>query len=70
MERPRLPARARRMGVAAARLTPAAPEPAARPGATVPVTPSPARRLRVVPDLDVEAAGEARGDDSPAYPWS
>ena len=30
----------------------------------------PARRLRAVPDLDVEAAGEARGDDSPAYPWS
>ena len=62
--------RARRMGVAVARLTPATPEPAVSPGAAVPVTSSPARRLRVVPDLDVEAAGEARGDDSPAYPWS
>jgi type IV secretion system protein VirD4 len=62
--------RARRRGAAVARLTPAAPEPAARPAVTVPVTPSPARRLRAVPDLDVEAAGEARGDDFPAYPWS
>jgi type IV secretory pathway TraG/TraD family ATPase VirD4 len=65
--------RARRRGVAVARLIPAAPEPAVCPAVTLPVTPpSPARRLRVVPDpdLDVEAAGEARGDDSPAYPWS
>jgi type IV secretory pathway TraG/TraD family ATPase VirD4 len=65
--------RARRRGVAVARLIPAAPEPAARPAATLPVTPpGPARRLRVVPnpDLDVEPAGEARGDDFPAYPWS
>jgi type IV secretion system protein VirD4 len=61
--------RARRRGVAVARLTPATPEPAARPSATVPATPSPSTRLRAVPDLDAEAAGEARGGDSPAYPW-
>ena len=58
--------RARRHGVAVARLTPAA----AAPAATLLVAPSRARRLRAVPDLDVEAAGEARGDDSPGYPWS
>jgi type IV secretory pathway TraG/TraD family ATPase VirD4 len=57
---------ARRAGTAVARLTPAS-EPAAQPG---PATPARPRRLRPVPDLDVEAAGEARGDDSPAFPWS
>jgi type IV secretory pathway TraG/TraD family ATPase VirD4 len=62
--------RARRADAAVARLTPAAPEPAVRPAVTVPVTPRPVRRLRVVPDLDIEAAAEARDDDPPAYPWS
>src|SRR5207248_3004759 len=62
--------RARRRGVAVARLTPAATASAVGPAATLPITPSASRRLRPVPDLDVEAAGEARGDDSPAFPWS
>ena len=62
--------RARRRGVAVARLTPPPPNRPHSRRATVPATASPSRRLRAVPDLDVEAAGEARGDDSPAYPWS
>jgi type IV secretory pathway TraG/TraD family ATPase VirD4 len=54
---------ARRAGRATARLTPV-PEPAAPPTPAVP------RWLRPVPDLDAEAAGEARGGDAPAFPWS
>jgi type IV secretory pathway TraG/TraD family ATPase VirD4 len=60
---------ARRAGAATARITPAA-GPAAQPGSAAPARPAAPRRLRAVPDLDVEAAGEARGDDSPAFPWS
>jgi type IV secretion system protein VirD4 len=55
---------ARRAGAAVTRLAPA-PDPTATP-----VRPVAPRRLRIVPDLDVEAAGEARADDPPAYPWS
>jgi type IV secretory pathway TraG/TraD family ATPase VirD4 len=60
---------ARRAGVATARITPA-PGTAAQPGSAAPARPVAQRRLRAVPDLNVEAAGEARGDDSPAFPWS
>ena len=60
---------ARRAGAATARITPA-PGLAAEPGSAAPARPIAQRRLRAVPDLDVEAAGEARGDDSPAFPWS
>jgi type IV secretory pathway TraG/TraD family ATPase VirD4 len=60
---------ARRTGTAVAQIAPA-PEPATRAGRATPVTPKPERWLRPVPDLDAEAAGEARDDDSPAYPWS
>jgi type IV secretory pathway TraG/TraD family ATPase VirD4 len=60
---------ARRAGVAIAQITPAL-EPAAQPGYAAPARPSPQRRLRVVPDLDTEAASEARGDDPASYPWS
>jgi hypothetical protein len=59
---------ARRAGAAIAHITPA-PEPAAQPGSAAPAMAGAQRWLRAVPDLDVEAAGEARGDD-PAYPWS
>jgi type IV secretion system protein VirD4 len=64
---------ARRAGTATARLAPA-PGPAALPGAARPgaaVPPRghrPPRRLRPVPDLDIEAAG-GEGGDPPAYPW-
>jgi hypothetical protein len=58
---------ARRAGRAIAQLAPA-PEPAAQP---TPAMPAASRWLRPVPDLDAEAAGEARGgDDAPAFPWS
>jgi type IV secretory pathway TraG/TraD family ATPase VirD4 len=57
---------ARRTGTAVARLAPVL-EPAALPG---PATPAASRWLRPVPDLDTEAAGEARGGDAPAFPWS
>jgi type IV secretion system protein VirD4 len=57
---------ARRAGTATAQITPA-PDLAAQPR---PATPRPQRWLRPVPDLDAEAAGEARDGDSPAYPWS
>jgi type IV secretory pathway TraG/TraD family ATPase VirD4 len=57
---------ARRTGTAIAPISPA-PEPAVQQR---PTTPRPQRWLRPVPDLDIEAAGEARDDDSPAYPWS
>ncbi len=69
VEGPRLPARPPD-GRGRRTAYPRRPRTSRAPGATVPVTASPARRLRAVPDLDVEAAGEARGDDSPAYPWS
>jgi type IV secretory pathway TraG/TraD family ATPase VirD4 len=59
---------ARRTGTAIAHIT-AAPEPAARTGPATPGMAGAQRWLRAVPDLDVEAAGEAHGDD-PAYPWS
>jgi type IV secretion system protein VirD4 len=60
---------ARRGGVAIAQIIPAA-EPSAEAGYAAPARPRPPRRLRVVPDLDTEAAGEARGDDPATYPWS
>jgi hypothetical protein len=59
---------ARRAGTATAHITPAA-EPGAQPGPAAPAMAGAQRWLRAVPDLDVEAAGEAPGDD-PAYPWS
>jgi type IV secretion system protein VirD4 len=59
---------ARRTGTATAHITPAA-EPATHTGPTTPAMAGAQRWLRAVPDLDAEAAGEARGDD-PAYPWS
>jgi type IV secretory pathway TraG/TraD family ATPase VirD4 len=66
---------ARRAGVAIAPIAPAL-EAAAGP---TPAWPGRQRWLRAVPDLDAEAAGEARDeaagearddDDPPAYPWS
>ena len=59
---------ARRHGAAVAQLTPVAEPATAGPAART--APTRQRLLRAVPDLDVEAAGEARGDDPPAYPWS
>jgi type IV secretory pathway TraG/TraD family ATPase VirD4 len=60
---------ARRAGTATAQITPV-PEPAAQPGPAAPARPALQRRLRAVPDLDAEAAGEAEGGEPPAYPWS
>lgn len=58
--------RARRAGTVVAPLTPVTDPPAQSAPATA-VTPE-SRRLRVVPDIDAEAAG---GDDGPsAFPWS
>jgi hypothetical protein len=58
---------ARRAGTAVAALTPAAEIPAP-PGPSAPGRPAQPRRLRVVPDIDAEAAG---GEDvPPAFPWS
>ncbi len=57
---------ARRAGTAIAQLT-LAPEPAGPAG---PAALGPHRWLRAVPDIDTEAAAEAREDDPPAYPWS
>jgi type IV secretion system protein VirD4 len=60
---------ARRAGAAIAQIAPA-PEPAVQPRPATPATPKSERWLRPVPDLDAEAAGEARDDDPSAYPWS
>jgi type IV secretion system protein VirD4 len=60
---------ARRAGAAIAQIAPA-PEPVAWLGPAAPAAPKPQRWLQPVPDLDVEAAGEARADDPPAYPWT
>jgi type IV secretory pathway TraG/TraD family ATPase VirD4 len=57
---------ARRAGAAIARIEPV-PEAAVQPHS---FTAKPERWLRPVPDLDIEAAGEARDDNDPAYPWS
>jgi type IV secretory pathway TraG/TraD family ATPase VirD4 len=60
---------ARRAGIAVAEITPAS-GPAAQPGSAAPARAGSQRRLRAVPDVDLGAAGEARRDESPAYPWS
>src|SRR5262249_9823167 len=60
---------ARRAGAAIAPIAPVR-EPAAQPRPVTPAMANAQRRLQAVPDLDVEAAGEARGDDPPAYPWN
>jgi type IV secretory pathway TraG/TraD family ATPase VirD4 len=57
---------ARRAGAAIAQIAPA-PEPAVQPR---PTARRPQRWLRPVPDPAAQAVGEARDDDSPAYPWS
>ena len=60
---------ARRAGAAIAPIA-AAPEPATQPIAAAPARPGRDRWLRIVPDPDAGAAGEAGGDAPPAYPWS
>jgi type IV secretory pathway TraG/TraD family ATPase VirD4 len=60
---------ARRAGLAIAQIAPASET--TTPGGVAPERASGQRWLRVVPDLDTEAAGDAHGDgDFPAYPWS